>query len=362
MTLRRVQGWLTWAFLVVAATACATPTLKQHQIDPRLSALEAQRQRELVIRRKVDHLARLNRVAFHVSKGAVPFCGDDLRSSLGFIALNSHDFPAAWQSAAASALEVGNRPRVVSVVPGSPAATAGLQEGDVIQAVGDRPLSYEKPAGAVLSAAIAGNRPHGGPIALAVSRQNASLRLQLREITTCGYAVRLVDGPGVNAYADGGSVFITQGMMRFVENDEELALIIAHEVSHNALGHVDAKRRNALLGGFVGLIFDVLAAAGGVSTGGGFSDLGSQAGAGAYSQSFESEADYLSLYAMTLAGYDISLTPDFWRRMASVDPKAIDYASSHPTTVERALALDLVVEEIERKRALGLPLRPDKAK
>jgi predicted Zn-dependent protease len=53
--------------------------------------------------------------------------------------------------------------------------------------------------------------------------------------------VVLSESDAVNAFADGEKVVITKGMMRFVENDRELSLVIAHEMAHNAMGHTDNK-------------------------------------------------------------------------------------------------------------------------
>ena len=57
-------------------------------------------------------------------------------------------------------------------------------------------------------------------------------------------------------------------------------------------------------GAGVGLVFDILAAVAGVNTGGDFMRIGAEAGAGAFSQDFEAEADYVGVYLMARGGYD----------------------------------------------------------
>ena len=86
-------------------------------------------------------------------------------------------------------------------------------------------------------------------------------------------------------------------------------------IAHNAMGHIDAKMANAMAGAGVGLIFDILAAVAGVNTGGDFMRVGMNAGAGAYSQSFEAEADYVGLYLMARARMAVDEVPDFWRML-----------------------------------------------
>jgi predicted Zn-dependent protease len=52
------------------------------------------------------------------------------------------------------------------------------------------------------------------------------------------YRVAVVSSPEVNAFAiAGGRLYITEGMLKFVEDEAELAAVIAHEISHVDLKH-----------------------------------------------------------------------------------------------------------------------------
>lgn len=158
----------------------------------------------------------------------------------------------------------------------------------------------------------------------------------------------------VNAYADGSSINLFTGMMDFARTDDELALVFAHELAHNSMGHLDAKRGNAVAGAVVGGILSVL-------TGVNMTQLGADVGGAAFSQDFESEADYVGLYVMARAGYSIDVAPDFWARMGEAQPGAITHASSHPSTADRAVQLRKTIEEIEVKRLSGVDLMPNLA-
>lgn len=68
----------------------------------------------------------------------------------------------------------------------------------------------------------------------------------------------------------------------------------------------------------------------------------------------------MGLYLMARAGHDYRNAAAFWRRMATVDPKAIAQASTHPTTSERFVALQKTVVEIDEKIAAGQPLLPER--
>ncbi|MBG56809.1 MAG: hypothetical protein CMK46_00790 [Porticoccus sp.] len=169
----------------------------------------------------------------------------------------------------------------------------------------------------------------------------------------CRFPVLLVDDQSINAFADGEKVYIPVGMIRFVENDDELALIVGHELAHNILMHTNKKLGNALLGTLVDALF---LASTGVDTSGAFGE----AGAKAYSQGFESEADYLGLYISARAGYDIDTASLIWRRMAIEHPSAIleRYNSTHPSTPERFTSLTAAADEIRSKQDRGLALLP----
>lgn len=184
---------------------------------------------------------------------------------------------------------------------------------------------------------------------------NYCLSLETKK-SGCSFPVMLSDAQGLNAHADGNRVYIDAGMMRFVESDDELAYVVGHELAHNVLEHSDKKRGNALLGGVVDVL---LTAATGVSTDGAFS----KAGAGAYSQAFESEADYLGMYIAAQSGYDISMGPTFWRKMAVESPGSIlqNYNSTHPSSPERFVALSQTIDEIQTKYDMGLALIPNRA-
>jgi len=52
------------------------------------------------------------------------------------------------------------------------------------------------------------------------------------------YTFKLLNTPEINAFAvPGGGVYVTVGMLRFVQSDDELAGVIGHEVAHIARKH-----------------------------------------------------------------------------------------------------------------------------
>ncbi len=176
----------------------------------------------------------------------------------------------------------------------------------------------------------------------------------------CTFPIILGEGEGMNAYADGEKVVVLMDMLHFARNDIELAYVVAHEMAHNIMRHPDSTRNNAALGGLVGALIDTVAATQGVNTQGGLSKLGTQGAILRYSKGFEREADYIGLYILARAGYDISAAPNFWRRMSAKNPNSIYVGTTHPTNPERYVAMKKTIQEIKTKQANNHPLIPER--
>jgi predicted Zn-dependent protease len=136
-------------------------------------------------------------------------------------------------------------------------------------------------------------------ISMTVIRDSIVRSVAIARDTVCDYDVTVARKDVVNAAADGKTVYVNSGLLRFISDDDELAAVVGHEIAHNAMHHMDAKKTNALVGALVGMIFDVAAAKHGVST-----DMSNQmaaAGAMVFSADFEREADYVGVYIMLAA-------------------------------------------------------------
>ena len=85
------------------------------------------------------------------------------------------------------------------------------------------------------------------------------------ETAECRFTFHYVDNDEVNAFADeGGHIYLHRGLLDYLESEEEIAAVMAHEMSHQIAGHVDESRRSVLLGALIGgLVMGFGAAAGG---------------------------------------------------------------------------------------------------
>lgn len=360
----------------VLASGCVAPTTQLGNVSDDVVRGEQLKQRQLVLKTDFEYQQRLDDVAYPLLKAAVPLCTKAVGSMSGIRFANVHSFKKDYR-AAAIGLGYTDTLSIVGVTKGSAAERAGVKVGDRIVSVG----GSAAPTGRTAVADFVKRFSQGpsakagapaafssAPVSLTVRRAgggesdsaaSSDIGVDLPSDTLCVYNAVAVKDDILNAYADGKNVFITSAMLRFAASDDELAVVVAHEIGHNAMGHIDAKKKNATLGAIFGAILDVAAATQGVNTGGDFTNLGAEFGAMTFSQDFEREADYVGMYILARADRPITKAPDFWRRMATESPGSIKFASSHPTTAERFVRLESAAAEIDQKRAAGVPLMPE---
>src|SRR3989338_11293043 len=180
------------------------------------------------------------------------------------------------------------------------------------------------------------------------------------------YEVHLADLPVVNAWcAPGGKIMFYTGLWDpkkgLVQkgNDNELAAVMAHEISHATARHVTkAISRAATLAMVGGVATSAIAGAGAPVQAHVFQQIFSQGMniyLPSYSRKNESEADAIGLMYMAMAGYDPRAAVSFLERAAKA--KKGDKTSvydSHPASGERADNLKkLLPKAMEIYNAVG---------
>lgn len=340
-------------------SACATPQSMTPKVDSNSAALEARRQQELVFEDFISSYQRLLAVSQPILLNGRELCGENVAPYVGGVVWNVDRFSnKTWQEIGRTKFSLGHELRYAYVVPGSPAELAGIRAGDELVSINDVFAPTGPKAVAEYASRVAAEGRFGA-ISFVIRRDGQEQTLSVTPETACKFTVQLVQDETKNAYADGTGIFVHKGMMDFVKSDEELALVVSHELAHDSMLHIEAQKKNATIGSILGAVVDVLAASQGVNTNGNYSRMGGGIGAGRFSVEFEQEADYVGLYFMTRAGYRIDGAANFWRRMAVADPRAITMKSSHPTSPERFVALEAAVAEIHGKEANGQPLTPE---
>jgi hypothetical protein len=283
---------------------------------------EALFQRQLALEEQVLVQRQVEDVSFRVMTAAAEFCPEAPGAAYGFTAANRHSFGANMREAATAAFGLDDSVRILSVAKGSPAAQAGVSEGDVITRVNGTPIGPGKDSVDTVAKAMSGAGMGG--LALNIGGTNPR-QVMLKPVASCNYPIEIVNSDKVNAYADGENIRITKGMMWFSKGEEDLAMVISHELAHNIMGHA---------GTFSSVFQD--------------------------KKSREADADYVGLYIMARGGFEIEKASGFWRRMAAAFPRMIESSSSHPLMPARFVAIRETTEEIRQREAKGLPLVPQR--
>lgn len=153
-------------------------------------------------------------------------------------------------------------------------------------------------------------------------------------------------GPdSVNAWTDGESVWITRGMMRFLKNDDELAVVLAHEMAHAYRGHMAYLRAKQIFGLALDITAEIFAPGTGRAVG-----LLLDAATKKFDRDQEREADLYGLIWASKAGFNVDSARGIWRRMAIEMPESMEtgFLSSHPSSVERLLAMEKVADALKK--------------
>jgi hypothetical protein len=350
---------LAASLLCLSLAACATPQLQTPGTASADVEREAELQRKFAFEHSRDERLRVLTAGYKLTAAAQDLCGQNVTGAAGFFLWSARNFSGDDEKLARRAYDIHDGYSILAVMDGSPAGEAGLRAGDRLVSV-DGVATPEATKAALQSIhdhmkdAFQKKRT----LSVNIMRDGVLHTMPLSLVPACDYQVSVVKSDAVNAYADGNEMFVTTGMMNFIRSDQELALVLGHELSHNFLGHLDAKLENSLVGAGAGILLDALVvAATGVNPG--LYRTGQAVGALAYSVSFEQEADYAGLYVMRRAGYDIDGVAEFWRRMALDNSKQILNRTDHPATAERFVALEQAVREIRAKEAAHELLVPN---
>ena len=133
----------------------------------------------------------------------------------------------------------------------------------------------------------------------------------------------------------GGKIAFYEGIMPVCQDDNGVAVVMAHEIAHAVARHGNERMSQQLsvqLGGMV--LSEALEKEKETTQNLAMAAFGLGAQVGyllPYSRTHESEADELGLYFMAMADYDPRGAPDFWERMnAEGGQRPPEFLSTHP--------------------------------
>ncbi|HEY5998420.1 MAG TPA: M48 family metalloprotease [bacterium] len=181
-------------------------------------------------------------------------------------------------------------------------------------------------------------------------------RSSSRPETFGGWHFALLDSDEVNAFAaPGGFIFVTRGLYATCANEEQLAAVLAHEVSHVTLRHgLGAIKNERLTEAFTILGTTALKE---YSKGdlqklttafeGSINDIANQMLVSGYSQGQEYAADAEAAHVAWRAGYDPAGLTQFLQALRekgkSAAPKG--FFSTHPPAAERLTRAEGAIED-----------------
>lgn len=178
----------------------------------------------------------------------------------------------------------------------------------------------------------------GNKIKLAAEKYYASIGRQA-DLASYNWEFNLLQDSQVNAWCmPGGKVAVYTGILPITKDDDGLAVVMGHEVSHALAGHGNERISQAMLAQYGG---SLLGSAGNSSQILGIiKELYPYASQGVllkYGRNQELEADQMGLYLMAMAGYNPQTAPSFWQRMqaASSGSRAPEFLSTHPNPENR---------------------------
>jgi beta-barrel assembly-enhancing protease len=264
---------------------------------------------------------RVATIGYRLAAANTPFCRLKARNP-GWVLNGIAQFEDT--ETAAAAFGFGRwQATIVAVVPDGPAAKAGLSIGDeMISLPGTRwdqrlhvlPFPNEQNMEDLRETLQAMWAEKGFvEIEMEVGKTWKTLNFAPPEICASDFWVDTKTK--VDAGADGDRVRVTSGLVEYVANDDELAAVIAHELSHNILGH--RARLNGLKKGKTKAILAT-----------------------------EIEADRLSVWLMANAGYNPNAALSFAERFGRKYGLGIFSDGTHPRWKKRVATMQAEIDLI----------------
>lgn len=273
---------------------------------------------------------RLATIAERLTTANVELC-DQRQPALGMVLHSLRQYRGSDWPAVKRIFGFRTPVAIEAVVDGGAAQVAGIAANDSVLAIGDQPLPASaaeaaKPASTDRDRALSliDAAPPGQPLIITVARDGEAVRRTLSPRVACKSRFEIVVGNGFDAQADGSIIQLGE---RFFEgmSDEEVAVVVAHELAHNILHHRTRLDTAGISRGIAG-------------------EFGRNA---RLIRETEDQADQLSVYLLANAGYDPLAPGRFWRKWGSkIGLEGILRSRTHSSANSRAKAMDAVAASI----------------
>jgi predicted Zn-dependent protease len=169
------------------------------------------------------------------------------------------------------------------------------------------------------------------------------------------YSFQVVNVSDINAFAlPGGPMFVNRGMIQAAAAEDEVAGVMAHELSHVVLRHATAeqtKEQPFALGALAGAVAGALIG----GRAGQIVSQGTQLGLGTYvlrySREYEKQADLMGVQIMARTGYDPRALAHMFKTIEERSGSGgLEFLSDHPNPGNRQ---DYIIEEASHVQVRG---------
>lgn len=176
---------------------------------------------------------------------------------------------------------------------------------------------------------------------------------QENPIQGINWHIDLVQSEEINAFClPSGNIVVYEGLANFVDNDDQLAAVVGHEMAHAIANHSNERMSRATLTQSIHNAIISAAQASGKVTDSQLAVFNSALGLGSqygiilpFSRKQEYEADHIGLIFMAIAGYNVEQAPKLWEKMAQNGSSVPEFMSTHPSDVNRIKNLEKYLDE-----------------
>lgn len=198
---------------------------------------------------------------------------------------------------------------------------------------------------------------------------------------SCLFQTSYNGGDEANAYAsEEYKITVYRGLLQYLENDDEIAAVVAHEMGHHLAQHNKEKGENIATGAVVtGVLAAVLV--GTTSANNPYytsynqqqdaaavqdmMEFGAEMGSISYSKEQEREADLLGAYLLARAGYDLDRAKNtlvvLSKLPGGTDRSRASLTDTHPASAERLVAWEKAIDEVRNNHSKLPYLKEDNA-
>ena len=175
------------------------------------------------------------------------------------------------------------------------------------------------------------------------------------QVKNFAWEFNLVKDSQLNAFCmPGGKIVVYEGIMNIISSDDELAVVLGHEVAHAVAKHSNERLSQQKALEYGGTILSAITQNASQNT----KSIASQVfGLGAnygvmlpFSRKHETEADNIGLVLMTMAGYNPDCALTFWQKMsASSSNTKAEFMSTHPSDATRISNLQKQLPKVKQE-------------